>query len=133
MNRLIALAVVFFASLSAVSAAEWKEINNRKNHLLGYKISEGDLFMQPVIVCKFDPDEEVSHVARQENAQRKYLVFKPIVGEEVARVECINVPTRKLDKKELAQLQKKSGNTAAVHGYPWYADFGLVEIGRAHV
>jgi hypothetical protein len=127
MNKLIALVAVFIASVSAVSAAEWKEINNRKNHLLGYKISEGDLFMQPVIVCKFDPEEEVNSTARQENTQKKYLTFKPHIGEVIARIECINVPSRKLDKKELAQFQKKSGNTAAVYGCPWYADFGLVE------
>lgn len=125
MKKLLALFAI--AVLHSAAAAEWKEINNRKEFLHGYKLSAGDLFMQPVVVCKFDPDVEVSYADREKDTQGRYLTLRPSIGEVLARVQCVNVPSRKLEKKELQQIKKMVGKSQAVYGYPWYSDFGLVD------
>jgi hypothetical protein len=127
MKRFFAFVLASVAAFSSASAVECREIDNRKGHLFGYKISKGDLFMQPVIVCRFDPDVEVTYTDREKDTQGRYATMKLGHGDVPARAECVNVPSRKIDKKELPGLKKTFRNTAAVYGCPWYEEFGIVD------
>ena len=94
--------ISLFVGLSLLSmavfseAAAWKPFDGRQGYLAGYRLSEGDLFMQTVIVCRFDPDAEVAPEERKnEFAQalslklRKADKFSPFVGKVLNRRETV--------------------------------------------
>lgn len=116
-------------AVSAVSAAEtavaWKPFDGRKGHLAGYRLSDGDLFMQTVIVCRFDPEVRTEVVKDGEGfgAAAGLKSFK--VGDALCRIECVNVPVKPVSKKIQSELKKSDLGYTAIPGFPWYADFGL--------
>lgn len=110
----------------AYDAGAWKALDNRKGHLLGYKITEADLFKQPILVVKCDPAIEVSGKAREENADGKYIYNLIGWGTTVMpRYQVVNVPSRELTSDETADFAKLAGKSAGIPGFPWYKDFGL--------
>ena len=111
-------------AFQAYDAGPWLPVDNRKGHLFGYEIADGDLKHQPVLIVKFDPDVEVSNDDRESDPKYIYQ----FMGWEVKvqpRLQVVNVPCRKLEKDEIALLGKVAGKTAAVPGFPWYEGFGL--------
>lgn len=123
---LVALAVI--ASGVAFSGpVAWKPLDARKGHIHGYRLSEGDRFMQTVVVCRFDPDAEVDAAARK-NSFERYLDAKAFSAVDAPlRIECVNVPVKPVSKRVLASIDKTPLKFEAVPGFPWYADFGITE------
>lgn len=110
----------------AYDAGEWKPVDNRKGYLYGYQLSDGDLRHQPVLIVKFDPDVEVDNDKRESDPRYIYQ----FMGWEVKvqpHLEVVNVPSRPLTKDDLPKLKKLAGSTAAIPGFPWYQDVGLVK------
>ena len=112
-------------AFQAYEAGAWKPVNNKKGFLCGsYRIEDGDLRHQPVMVVKFDPDVEVSGDDRESDPKYIYQ----FMGWEVKvqpHLQVVNVPSRELKSDEIAVIGKAIGKTAAVPGFPCYADFGL--------
>ena len=110
----------------AYAAGEWKPIDKRKGLVYGYRLTDGDLVHQPVLVVKFDPDVEIDNDKRETDPRFIYQ----FLGWEVKvqpHLQVVNVPSRPLTKEELLKVGKKAGSTAAIPGFPWYEDVGLVQ------
>lgn len=110
----------------AYDAGEWKPVDNRRGHLFGYQLTDSDLVHQPILVVKFDPDVEVDNDKRESDPR----FVNQFLGWEVKvqpHLQVINVPCRPLEKDELPNLRKLAGSTAAIPGFPWYQDLGLVK------
>ena len=108
----------------AYDAGAWLPVDNKRGHLSGYQLSDGDLVHQPVLIVKFDPDVEVK--ADDRESDPKYI--HQFMGWEVKvqpHLQVVNVPCRELTKDEIANIRKNAGKTAAVPGFPWYQNFGL--------
>ena len=111
---------------AAYEAGEWKPLDNRKGHIYGPQLFEGDLHLQPVIVVKFDPAMLVEADTRTEDT--RFMNLRGTEGEDLPkRFAIINVPTRPLTKDELANLPNNGRKMACAWGHPWYADAGLVK------
>lgn len=112
-------------AFKAYDAGEWKPIDNRKGRLHGYRLSDGDLVHQPVLIVKFDPEVEIDNDVREKDPKYIYQ----FLGWEVKvqpHLQVVNVPCRPLTKEEQAKVGKLAGATGAVPGFPWYQDVGLV-------
>ena len=108
-------------------AGEWKPIDNRKALVWGEKITEANLFRQPIIVMKFDPTERIKSEDREtEEVQRKLLVHEQI-GTVELRFQVVNVFSKKCSNDEVADFLKNVGKTAVDRLGPVYSDFGLVK------
>ena len=108
----------------AYDAGAWKPVNNRKGHICGYQLSDGDLVHQPVLIVKFDPSVTVD--ADKKETDPRYV--DKFMGWEVKvqpHLQVVNVPSRPLTSDELTKVSKLTGTTAAVPGFPWYEDIGL--------
>lgn len=125
MKKFFALVGILFVHASAFAAAAWKPIENRQ-HLFGYRLNEGDRFMQTVVVCKFDPDVEIKPEERGSSSETLLNVKALTVGDAPGRIECVNVPVKPVSKKVLAALKKSALGYSAIPGFPWYSEFGLV-------
>ena len=123
--------ISLFVGLSLLSmavfseAAAWKPFDGRQGHLAGYRLSEGDLFMQTVIVCRFDPDAEVAPEERKNEFAQALSLKSLKLGDAFCRIECVNVPVKPVSKKKLAELKKSDLGFTAAPGFPWYDNFGL--------
>lgn len=114
-------------AFEAYEAGPWKPVDNKKGHLYGYQISDGDLKNQPVLIVVFDPDVEVSQDDRESDPKYIYQ----FLGWEVKvqpHLQVVNVPSRELTKDEIPMLKKMAGKTAAVPGFPWYQNVGLEKM-----
>jgi len=113
-------------AFQAYEAGEWLPVDNKKGHLLGYHITDGDLRHQPVLIVKFDPDVEVSQDDRESDPKYIYQ-FMGWETKVQPHLQVVNVPSRPLTKDELPLLGKIAGKTGAVAGFPWYANVGLAK------
>jgi hypothetical protein len=119
------IGILFAAAVAFADAAAWKPIENRQ-HLFGYRLKEGDRFMQTVVVCKFDPEVEIKPEERSGSSETLLNVKALTVGDAPGRIECVNVPVKPVPKKVLAALKKSALGYSAIPGFPWYSEFGLV-------
>jgi hypothetical protein len=126
MKQLFALVFVLFAAVAVhADAAAWKPIESKK-HLYGYRLKEGDRFMQTLIVCRFDPEAEIKPEERGSSSETLLNTKSLLVGDAPGRIECVNVPVKPVSKKTLAALKKSALGFSAIPGFPWYSEFGLV-------
>lgn len=102
-------------------AGDWKPLDNKKGHLAGPQISEGDLFCQPVIVIVFDPLWRPEPRVREDEPHK----FVRIQGEtSKARFLYLSTPSRELSADDAATFAKDYPKTSGAG--PCYANFGLV-------
>jgi hypothetical protein len=114
-----------FASTAFSDAVSWKPVDNRKGYIHGYRLSDGDCFMQTVIVCRFDPDVEVTADERRSGSER-FLDSKDFKSADAPlRIECVNVPVRPVSKKIASEVGKNPLKFSAVPFFPWYSNFGV--------
>jgi len=111
-------------AFKAYEAGAWLPVDNKKGHLFGYGLCDGDLRHQPVLVVKFDPEVEVSSDDRESDPKYIYQ-FMGWETKVQPDLQVINVPKRPLTKDEVGLIGKIAGKTAAVPGFPWYQNFGL--------
>jgi len=114
------------AEFEAYDGGAWRPVDNRKGYLMGYRLTDADLFMQPILVVKCDPAVEIDGKVREDNVEQKYITnFLPWEAKEQPHLQVVNVPSRELTSDEVAQLPKLAGKSAGVSGFPWYRNFGL--------
>jgi len=114
------------AQAPAPDAGEWRPIDNRKALVWGEKITEADLFRQPVIVMKFDPTVQYKPEDREKEDVARQLLVHEQVGTAELRFQVVNVFSRKCSNDEIAEYLKNIGKTATDKLGPVYSDFGLV-------